>query len=231
MIDRKTALICAALIALMFVLAGWRIVTLQDWTTLAVQNRGHAPSLLLLGFPAAGALVVGIQYWTGRRARVESARLRPWYEWGRFVAISYCAGLLLLLGLVVVMSLGLRLPLNLWAVYRTLGVVMAIMSVLAINQMPKLPYFERRSSPGGDLGPVYGPRYVRSVSRILVVFMVAVIATSLAASLGASRSMGWGSALLIVLASALIMVWSIVWRRHLGRKWSLEQADARTLQS
>jgi hypothetical protein len=226
-IDRKTALTCAALIALMVVMAGWRIMMLEDWATLAVQNRGPLPSLLLFGFPAASALVVGALYWSGFRARAELAKLQPWYKWGRFNAISYCVGLLLLQGIAVVLSLGLRLPLNLWAVYRTLGVVMAITSLLVINQMPKLPYFERSASPGGDLGPIYGPRFVRTVSRVLVVFMIVVIVTSLTAS----PSMGWRSALLILLTTAFIMVWSIAWRRHLGRKWSHEQLGVRRLQS
>ena len=227
MIDRKTALTCAALIALMVAMAGWRIMTLGDSTTFEVPNRGSLPALLLFGFSAASAVVVGALYWSGLRARAESAKLQPWYKWGRFIAISYCVGMLLLQGIVVVLSLGLRLPLNLWAAYRALGVMMAIMALLMINQMPKLPYFERSASPGGDLGPIYGPRFVRTVSRVLVVFMIAVIATSLAAS----PSMGWPSTLSILLATAFIMVWSIAWRRHLGRKWSLEQSGERRLQS
>ena len=77
-------------------------------------------------------------------------------------------------------------------------------------------------APGGDLGPIYGPRYMRTLSRILVVFMIAVIAYSLAAP-----PMGWRSALFILLAAALLVVWSIAWRCHLGRKWKLEQLAAR----
>jgi hypothetical protein len=231
MIDRKTFLAGAAIIALMLALAGWRIMTLEDWTTLAIQNSKPLPSLLLFGFPAAGALVVGALYWSGLRARAELVKLQPWYKWGRFNTISYCIGLLLLEGVVVVLSLDRHLPLNLWAVYRALGVVMAMTSLLMINQMPKLPYFERSASPGGDLGPIYGPRFVRTVSKVLVVFMIAVIAMSLATSLAASPSMGWRPVLVILLAAAFIMVWSIAWRRQLGRKWSLEQLGARRLQS
>jgi hypothetical protein len=225
MIDRKTALICAALIALMVVMAGWRIMTLGDSTTLEVPNRGAVPSLLLFAFSAASAVVVGALYWSGLRARAESAKLQPWYRWGRFIAISYCVGMLLLQGIVVVLSLDVHLPLNLWAAYRALGVVLAIMALLMINQMPKLPYFERAAGPGGDLGPIYGPRFVRTVSRVLVVFMIAVIASSVATS----PSMGWRLTLFILLATAVIMVWSFAWRRHLGRKWNLEQAGARGL--
>jgi len=219
MIDRKTALACAALIALMLVAAVGRIITLEDWTALVVRNRGAVPSLLLFVFPVCSALVAGDLYWNRFRAKADAAKLQPWYKWGKFLAVSYCAGMLLLEGLLVVLSYAVDIPGYLWAIYRTAGVLMAIMSLLAINQMPKLPYFERRLSLGGDLGPIYGPRYIRATSRILVVFMIAAIACSLGTMVGN----GWQFALLILLAAAIFVAWSIVWRRHLGRKWQLEQ--------
>jgi hypothetical protein len=219
MIDRKTALACAALIALMLVAAVARIITLEDWTTLAVQNRGAVPSLLLFVFPACSALLAGDLYRNRFRAKADVARLQPWYKWGEFLAVSYCIGMLLLEGLLVVLSYAVDVPGYLWAIYRTLGVLMAVMSLLAINQMPKLPYFELRLSHGGDLGPIYGPRYIRTTSRILVVFMIAVIACSL----GAIPDNGWQFALFILLAAAIFVGWSLIWRRHLGRKWQLEQ--------
>jgi hypothetical protein len=37
---------------------------------------------------------------------------------------------------------------------------------------------------------------------------------------------GWYATLVILLAAALLVIWSIVWRLHLGRKWSLEQGRA-----
>jgi hypothetical protein len=223
MIDRKTALLCAALITLMLAAAAWRIITLEDWTTLAIEGRGAVVSLLLLVYPVCSALVVGNLYWNGLRANADVTRLRPWYRWGKFLGISYCSGMLLLEGVLVVLSNGLAMPWYLWAIYRTFGALMAIMSLLAINQMPKLPYFELRLSPGGDLGPIYGPRYIRATSRILVVFMIAAIACSL----GAVPGNGWHFALFVLLAAAIFVAWSIVWRRHLGHKWHLEQLAER----
>ena len=219
MIDCKTALACAGLIALMLALAVWRVITLDDWTTLAVQNADPLPALLLFAFAASSALVVGALAWTSLVARADAARVRPWHPWGKFLSISYCLGLLLLQGVLVVGSLGLDMPLDLSAIARSLGLVLAIMALLAINQMPKLPWFERRFQPGGDLGPVYGPRYVRTVSRILVVFMIAVIAYSLVAT----PAMAGCLAVFVLLAAALLVVWSIAWRCHLGRKWRHEQ--------
>jgi len=222
MIDRKTALVCATLIALMLVMAVWRIITLDDWTTLAVHNETPVPSLLLFVFPASSALVVGALYWHSRGARADAAKVRPWRKWGGYLSISYCGGLLLLQGVLVVRSLALDVPLDLSAIARALGVVLAIMCLLAINQMPKLPWLEQRFAPGGDLGPIYGPRYMRAVSRIVVVFQLAVIAYSVA-----MPPMSWRSAPYILVATALIVAWSIAWRYRLGRKWKDEQWAAR----
>jgi hypothetical protein len=222
-IDRKTALASAALIVLMLVAAAWRIVMLDDWHTLVVQNEAPLPSLLLFLFPACSALVVGALYFDGRRARADDAKVRPWRKWAMSLSISYCGGLLLLQGVLIVRSLGLDIPLDLLAIGRAAGILLAIMCLLAINQIPKLPWFERRFAPGGDLGPIYGPRYMRTQSRILVVFMIAVIAWSLSRP----PTMAWRSAPSIILATALLVVWSIAWRFHLGRKWKGEQLGAR----
>lgn len=168
MIDRKTALLCAALIVLMLVMAVWRISTLEHWT---IEFRNGAaitlPSLRPLILPACSAVVVGILYWAGLRASADAAKLEPWRKWGAFVSISYCGCLLLTQVVVIITSLKPDLPLHPSAIGRTLGILIAIMSLLAVNQIPKLPYFERRSAPGGDLGPIYGPRYIRIRARIL----------------------------------------------------------------
>jgi hypothetical protein len=192
---------------------------LDHWATLPIQNEGPWPSLLLFFFPACSALVVGAMYWEGGGAGAGDEKLQPWREWGKSLSIAYCGGLLLLQGVVIVRSLGLELPIDLSLLGRAGGIVLAIMCLLAVNQMPKLPWFERRVAPGGALGPIYGPRYMRTQSRIVVVFMTAVIAYSLAAP----PTMAWRFALHIVLAASLVLAWSITWRLHLGRTWRLEQ--------
>jgi hypothetical protein len=160
-IDRKTALLCAALIVLMLVLAVWRISTLEHWT-IEFQNGAAItlPSLRPLIFPAGGAFFVGVMYLRG--ARADAAKIEPWRKWGAFLSIGYCGVLLLTQVVLVIRSLKPDLPLNPSAIGRTLGVTIAIMLLLAFNQVPKLPYFERRFAPGGDLGPIYGPRYMRT---------------------------------------------------------------------
>jgi hypothetical protein len=223
-IDRKTALASAAFIALMLVVAVWRIVMLDDWTTaLAVQNEAPLPSLLLFLCPASSALLVGSLYFDGREARADDIKLQPWRKWAKSLSISYCGGLLLLQGVLIVQSLGLDIPFDLSPIGRAGGVLLAIMSLLAINQIPKLPWFERKFTPGGNLGPIYGPRYMRTVSRNLVVFMIVVIAFSLTTPL----TMAWRPVPYILLASALLVVWSIAWQFHLGRKWKAEQLGTR----
>ena len=61
MIDRRTALASAALIALMLLAAGWRVAMLDEWSTLAFGEAAALPSLVLFVFPASCALVV--PYW------------------------------------------------------------------------------------------------------------------------------------------------------------------------
>jgi hypothetical protein len=131
--------------------------------------------------------------------------------------------MLLLQGVLIVWSFGLDIPFDLSPIGRVGGILLAIMSLLAINQMPKLPWFERKFAPGGDLGPIYGPRYMRTQSRILVVFMIAVIAFGLTTP----PTMTWRSAPYILLATAFLMVWSIAWRFHLGRKSQAKQLGTR----
>jgi hypothetical protein len=222
-IDRKTALASVALIALMLLAAAWRISMLDDWTTLAFLNAASLPPLLLFVFPAGSALVVGALYWDGRGARAGEAKLAPWRKWGQSLSISYCAGLLLLQGLVIARSLNVDMPFDSSVIARALGLLLAIMCLLYINEIPKLPWFEPTIAPGGELGPIYGPRYVRILSRIVVVVMLAVIAGSLVAP----GAMDWRASGCILLATALLVAWSIAWRIHLGRKWKLEQPAAR----
>jgi hypothetical protein len=218
-IDRKTALASAALIALMLVAAVWRIITLHDWTALPIQNGALLPSLLLLFFPACSALVVGSLFCDSRAAKEDNAKVQPWRRWGRSLSINYCGGLLLLQGVLIAQSLDIDMPLDLSGIGRGLGLLLAIVCLLAINQMPKLPWFERSFAPGGDLGPIYGPRYMRTQSTILVVFMMAQIVYSLVAP----PKMTWQSAPYTLLAAALLVVWSVTWRIHLGRKWKIER--------
>jgi hypothetical protein len=218
-IDRKTALVCATFIALMLVAAVWRIATLDDWTTLVIANGNLLPALMLFAFPAASMLVVAALFWNGRGTAADEAKARPWRKWGASLSIGYCGGLLLLQILAIVRTLGLDIPLDLSALARAGGIVLSLMSLLAINQMPKLPWFERAFGPGGQLGPIYGPRFVRLQSRVVVVFMIVVITWSLSVS----PPMAWRSVVYILLASALLVVWSLLMRRHMSRKWRLEQ--------
>jgi hypothetical protein len=225
-IDRKTALLCAALIVLMFVMAAWRISTLEHWT-IELQNGAAItlPSLRPLIFPACSTFVVGVMYCAGFNARADAAKLEPWRKWGAFVSISYCGCLLLTQVVIIITSLEPDLPLHPSAIGRTLGILIAIMSLIAINQMPKLPYFERKSAPGGDLGPIHGPRYMRTISKILALFMIVAIAYFLAAT----PDMAWRATLFFFLATAFFMICSIAWRLHLGRKWKRQRSAERGL--
>ena len=222
MIDRKAFLVCALLVGLMLAAAVGRIATLDDWTTLVSPQGTPLPALVLLAFPAAGALVAAALYWNGR-GMADEAKARPWHRWGASLAIVYCTGMLLMEGLTIVRSLGLDLPVDLTALARAGGLVLALVSLLAINRMPKLPWVERAFQAGGQLGPVYGPRYLRAQSRATVVFMIVVITWSVSAG----PVVAGQSVVYILLATALLVVWSVALRWHFSRKWRLEQRDAR----
>ena len=221
MIDRRTALICGALIALMLAEATLRIVVPNDWMLPAIRTRALPLSLYI--FPACSAFVVGVLYCQFHRVRADIAKTQPWRKWGALVSISYCAGLLLAQALVITMSLNPGMHLHLWVINRTLFVLIGIMALLAINQIPKLPYFERRFAPGGDLGPIYGPKYMRTQSGVLFVFMIALIAYWLALPPNA----GWHPVLYVLLATVCLFAQAIAWRRHLGHKWNLQEAASR----
>jgi hypothetical protein len=225
MIDRRTALLCTVLIALMLAAAVWRIAMLDDWSTFAIQYGRSATHLrvswlLLFLFPAASALMLGSLSWRVRTAGVDAAKIRPWRQWAAFLLIPYCLGMLSLQGLLVVKSLGADAPFDVSAIGRIVAIVMVAIALAAINQMPKLPWLERRFAPGGRLGPIYGPRYVRTMSKMGILFLVTAIAWKLAMT----PIMGWRSSIYVAVAAALVLAWSIAWRWHLGRKWRLEQS-------
>jgi hypothetical protein len=133
----------------MSVMAVWRIITLEQWTFVGLDG-ATVPSLMLLVLPVSGALVAGILYWG--RARASATKLEPWRKWGAFLSIGSCCGLLLMQLVVIIRSFHVDLPLPLWAIGRTLPVMMMIMWLLAINQMPKLPYFEPKIAHRRGLG-------------------------------------------------------------------------------
>ena len=79
MIDRRTALICVALIALMLAVAMWQIIVLDEWTVQA------APLLTLFVFPTCSAFVVGVLYFQFHRARGDITKLQAWRRWEGFM--------------------------------------------------------------------------------------------------------------------------------------------------
>jgi hypothetical protein len=62
MIDRKTALICAGLIALMFAAAFWGITNPEAWPAQMAWTRTLPPSMALFVPPAVCALFTGSLY-------------------------------------------------------------------------------------------------------------------------------------------------------------------------
>jgi hypothetical protein len=226
MIDRKTALICASLVALMFAAAFWRITSPEEWPAQMAWARTLPPSVVLFIFPACSALLTGTLYRKSFRVSADDPRFEPWQRWGKRFAISICAGLPLAQGVFIAQSLGVHVP---PAIERTLGVLIMIVALLGINQIPKLPWFERRFILGSELGPVYGPRFMRIMSKTVFVYMIAMFAAAFTFQFVAPVTLAqrWGVPTILgatALFLMLFLLWSIVWRIRLGRRWRHEQA-------
>lgn len=216
MIDRKVALVCATLIALMLAAAVARIIFIHGSPIPANQETALLWQMFLLPFSAA-MLAVSL-YSNGRRAIAIDAKFQPQYEWGTCLSIGICACLLLIQGLLILVSLDLQTAALVWMLGLAIVLPMAILVFQAINHMPKLPWFERRFFPAGELGPIYGPRYVRANARIWIVCFVAATACVFALP-----KQAWPY---IPLALPLVLVESMVLGLHYRRKWELEQSTA-----
>jgi len=104
-----------------------------------------------------------------------------------------------------------------------------IVVLLRINQIPKLPWFERRFMLGDELGPVYGPRFMRIMSKTLAVYVIALFAAAFTFQFVAPATLAQRWAIPTTLGATalflmLFLLWSIVWRIRLGRKSRHEQA-------
>jgi hypothetical protein len=214
MIDRKVALVCATLIALMLAAAVARIIFIHGSPIPANQETALLWQMFLLPFSAA-MLAVSL-YSNGRRAI--DAKVQPQYEWGTCLSIGICACLLLIQGLLIPASLDLLTAALVWTLGLAILIPMAILVFQAINHMPKLLWFERRFFPARELGPIYGPRYVRANARIWIVCFVAAMACVFALP-----KQAWPY---IPLALPLVLAGSMVLGLHYRRKWELEQSTA-----
>jgi hypothetical protein len=110
MIDRKTALVCAALIALMLAAAVTRIMILDDWP----RQASLSEALRIWQFfalPFIAAMLVMSRYANGRQATAVEARIEPCCHWGELLSIDVCLCVLLMQGLQIATSLGPHVPL------------------------------------------------------------------------------------------------------------------------
>ena len=163
--------------------------------------------------PAIVGLFVAGLYASGRRTIAADAKVKPWYDWGKRLSIAVCTSLLWIQGLLILQSLGLQVPALGSAAGYAVPAAMAIVTLLAINQMPKLPWFQSKMYPAGELGPIYGPRYIRVHSRIGIVYCVAMYASIF--------TLPNHVPLCIVLITAIYLVWTTAAQLHYGRKWKL----------
>jgi hypothetical protein len=215
MIDRKTAQMCAALIALMLAAAVARIVLGSPIP--ATQAAALLPQFFSLPFIAA--ILVASLYHSGRRAIAIETEVQPRFELGKRLTIGLFACMLLIQGLQIFITLDLQVPAPVLAAVGC-AIVLKMVSILlrAINQLPKLRWFEHRGLPAGELGPIYGPRYMRAHARIWIVCLLAAMAGFLALPMRA-----W---FYIPLALPLVQLWTMGLLLRYSRKWKLDRSTA-----
>jgi hypothetical protein len=158
-------------------------------------------------------MLVVTLYANGRRALAAEARVQPWYASGKRLAIGLCACVLLVQGQQILQSLGLQAPVS---AGRAIAIVAVIIGLLTMNEIPKLPWFERRFGAGGELGPIYGPRYLRAYGRIWVMGFMAMMACFFVPPADA-----WGY---IPFASLVPAVCVMVVQRYYRRRLWLDQS-------
>jgi hypothetical protein len=84
----------------------------------------------------------------------------------------------------------------------------------AINQISKLPWIERSFFPAAELGPIYGPRFLRVIARIWVVCFIAAMACLFTLPMHA-----WP---FIPLALPFVLFWTMALHRRYARRWKLD---------
>jgi len=210
MIDRRTALSCAVLIALMVAVALAEIVF----------GEGNTPATLwqLFQLPFAAAMLVGSLYESGRRTIDADAKVKPWYDLGKLFSIGSCVCLLFAQCFRFLVGIAPEIPLPaVIAVGAAIVLASTVIILTWLDQIPKLPWLE--GGPwGGDIGPIYGRRFRRLYAKIGVAHFLAIIASCIVLPMQA-----WPY---IPLALPLFPVWGIVLHLHYSRKWQLEQSSS-----
>ncbi|CCD99698.1 hypothetical protein [Bradyrhizobium sp. STM 3809] len=219
MIDRRTTLLSGALVVVMVLAAAVRMLFIHGSSLAASQETPLLWQICLLPVIAA-SLVVGLAA-NGRRTPALGAKAQTSLSWGRRLSIGCCLSLLLIQALLIVTSLGL--PPTLWFGLPPLdwlgwGVVIAMMALVlqALNQMPKLPWLGQRPGLAGDLGPIYGPRYMRANARIWFVCLVTLLPCICAAP-----RLAW---VFVLIAMPTALVWTKTLQIRYGRRWQVEQS-------
>ncbi|WP_284424113.1 hypothetical protein [Bradyrhizobium sp. SSBR45G] len=208
------------MVALMVLAAVVRVAFIHGAVLVARQETPLLWQICLL--PIIAALLVLSLYANGRHPPVSAgAKAQPSYELGQRLSIGCCLSLLLIQGLLILTSLDLPLtpwlglPLVHWI---GLAVVIAMVALVlqALDQTPKLPWFDRKLYPAGELGPIYGPRYMRARAKIWLLCLVILLPC-----IYAGPRLAWLS---VLIAFAIAFVWDMTLQVHYGRRWKIEQS-------
>lgn len=221
MIDRKAALVSSVLVVLMLLGAVARIILVHYSPVAANLQTSLLWQILLL--PLCPALLVVTLYANGRRAIAAGAKVEPSYAWGRRLSIGVCAGTLLIQSQLIILSLDFH-PELISSLGYAFVLALSLLVLLAINQSPKLPWLEPRPSwfyrkffRAGELGPIYGPRFMRANAKIWLLCLIVVIPCAFA--------LPKHLPLYILLAFGSALLWTMALRHRYSRRWALERSS------
>ena len=179
MIDRRAALISAALFLVMVAASICRISMLPDWAYMPSFGPDGGPgpqrsSLILFFLPGTIVFVVSTLWLSGKPVSSSHSGREVWRALGTFSLVGYSVVMTLLQIYLLLSSYGIgiaRGPL----VGRIGFVALAALVIVRANQIPKLPWRKPRIRIFPDLGPIQGAKFHRFSARLTVGSTIALL--------------------------------------------------------
>lgn len=179
MIDRRAALISAALFLVMVAASIFRISLLPDWAYMPSFGPDGEPgpqrsSLILLFLPGTVVFVVSALWLSGKPVSSSRNGGEIWRALGTFSLVVYSLTITFLQIYLLLSSCGIGITLG-PLVGRIGFVALAALVIVRANQIPKLPWRKPRIGIFPDLGPIQGAKFQRFSARLTVGSTIALL--------------------------------------------------------
>jgi hypothetical protein len=179
MIDRRAALISAALILVMVAASIFRIALLPDWAYMPSFGPHGEPgplrsSLILFFLPGTIVFVVSALWLSGKPVSSSHNGGEVWRALGTFSLVGYSVIMTLLQIYLLLSSYGMGIALGPF-VGRIGFCALAALVIVRANQIPKLPWRKPRLGIFPDLGPIQGAKFHRFSARLNVGSTIALL--------------------------------------------------------